>query len=101
MCKESPRLQRKPGNVKHKSLKGAVDITEFEQVISTGDGGKRMHAQDLIFDKKNKIIAQCKSVLDKMSAVLSFGAGLPENRQSTDAACQCVLGILRLFPGPQ
>lgn len=35
-----------------------------------------MHAQDSKSDKKNKIIAQCKSVLDGMSVVLSFGAGL-------------------------
>lgn len=42
----------------------------------TGEEGERPHAQVVIFDKRSKIIAQCKSVLDRMSAVLSFGAGL-------------------------
>lgn len=66
--------------------------------ISTGEGGERPHAQVLIFDKRGKIIAQCKSFLDRMSAVLSFGAGLqtgPVNRWSLTAF---FLGLLQLFP---
>lgn len=51
-------------------------MAELNLAISTGEGSERPHAQDLIFDKRSKIIAQCKSVLDRMSAVLSFGAGL-------------------------
>lgn len=47
-------------------------ITELNLVISTGKGGKRMHAQDSVLDKRNKIIAQCKSTLDRMSSGLSF-----------------------------
>lgn len=63
-----------------------------------GKRGERPHAQFLIFDKRGKIIAQCNSFLDRMSAVLSFGAGFqtgPVNRWSLTAF---FLGLLQLFP---
>ena len=67
---------------------GGGNIAELNLAISTGEGSERPHARVLIFDKRGKIIAQCKSVVDRMSAVLSFGAGLqtrPVHRWSLTA----------------
>lgn len=66
--KERRREERRGG--------GVENIAEFNLAISTGEGSERPHAQVLIFDKRSKIIAQRKSVADRMSAVLSFGARL-------------------------
>lgn len=77
---------------------GGGNIAELNLTISTGEGSERLHAQVLIFDKRSKIIAQCKSVLDRISAVLSFGAGLqtrPVHRWSLTAFFG---GLLQLFP---
>lgn len=52
------------------------NITELNPTISTGQRGKGPHVQVVISDKRSKIIAQRKSISDRMSAVLLFGAGL-------------------------
>lgn len=75
---KTTRLQRQLGmwNSYTKQPCWGRERNRVNLAISTGEGGKRPHAQVLIFDKRSKIIAQCKPVQDRMSAVLSFGAGL-------------------------
>lgn len=59
-----------------KQLEGGGHLAELNLTISTGEGSERLHAQVLIFDKRSRIIAQFKSVQDRLSAVLSSGARL-------------------------